>query len=193
MQAWKIRPTKQEAAEAVKVLLAFTGEDIDREGLIETPHRVTKMYSEIFSGYGMDAGAILSKTFKDEKHKEMVVVKDIPYYSHCEHHMVPFFGKVHIGYIPDGTVVGLSKFARLVECFAKRLQIQERMTSQIAEAIEEHLKPLGCIVVVEGEHLCMAMRGVSKPGTTTQTAAVRGIFLDKQAAREEFYMLIGRK
>ena len=189
--------------EAVKALLvAIEGEQalinddkthtkIFREGLLETPMRVAKMYQEIFGGYHMDPGVILSKTFSDEGHREMVIVKDIPYYSHCEHHMVPFFGKVHIGYIPDGTVVGLSKFARLVECFSKRLQIQERMTSQIIDSIVENLSPLGVIVVVEGEHLCMSMRGVQKPGTKTITSAVRGVFKEVPEARAEFMSLIG--
>jgi GTP cyclohydrolase I len=181
---------KIEAMEAVRTLLRYAGDNPDREGLAETPHRVTKMYGEVFGGYKQDYKQILSKTFKDEEHKEMVIVKDIPYYSHCEHHMVPFFGKVHIGYIPNGEVVGLSKFARLVECFARRLQIQERMTSQIADAIVECLKPLGVIVVVEGEHLCMSMRGVQKPGTSTTTAAIRGVFKDNQAAREDFELLM---
>ena len=169
----------------------IVGENGAREGLVETPARVCKMYDEIFGGYQMNPGEILSKTFKEEDHQEMVIVKDIEFYSHCEHHMVPFFGVAHIGYIPNGTIAGLSKFARLVECFAKRLQVQERMTSQIADAINEHLSPLGVAVVIEAQHLCMSMRGVKKPTAKTKTSAMRGVFLDNtNCARSEFLGLI---
>lgn len=182
--------TKRE--QAVKELLrTIPGEDVDREGLLETPNRVARMYEEIFAGYNMDPHLILSKTFKAEEHKEMVIVKDTDFYSHCEHHMVPFFGQVHIAYIPNGNVVGLSKLARLVECFAKRLQIQERMTTQIADAIVAELDPMGVMVVIQAEHLCMAMRGVKKPGAKTITSAVRGVFAENDnQARREFLSLL---
>lgn len=177
---------------AVKTLLkTIPGEEAEREGLMETPDRVARMYNEVFGGYSMNPAEILSKKFKDENHKEMVVVKDIDFYSHCEHHMVPFFGKVHVAYIPNGTVVGLSKIARLVECYARRLQIQERMTSQIANMLMSELQPLGVMVVIQAEHLCMAMRGVKKPGSNTITSAVRGVFSDNSNnARSEFLGLI---
>lgn len=187
---------------AISALLStIPGEDPKREGLLETPDRVARMYDEIFGGYEMDPGVILSKTFAVDKVKEVeagdiyqngiVVVKDIPFYSHCEHHMVPFIGKVWVAYIPKERVVGLSKIARVVECFARRLQIQERMTTQIADVMEEVLQPLGVMVVIEAEHLCMAMRGVKKPGTNTVTSAVRGVFVDNASAREECMGLFG--
>lgn len=177
---------------AIAILLDnIIGETSNREGLIETPHRVAKMYDEIFGGYEQDPFLILSKVFKDEEHKEMVIVKDIEFFSHCEHHMVPFFGVAHIGYIPNGTLVGISKLARLVECFSKRLQVQERLTSQIADAINTHLQPMGVAVVIEAQHLCMSMRGVKKPSAKTITSAMRGVFLDNaNSARSEFLGLI---
>lgn len=180
---------REAIAKNVRENLQIMGENPDREGLEETPMRVAKLYEEVFAGYHMNPADILSKTFKAEEHKEMVIVKDIEFYSHCEHHMVPFFGKIHIGYIPDGTVVGISKLARLAECFARRLQIQERLTSQIADAIVEYLSPLGVAVVVEAEHLCMAMRGVKKPGARTVTSAMRGAFMENATTRNEFFML----
>lgn len=180
--------TKRE--ELIKGLLGtIPGENADRDGLQETPKRVAKMYKEIFAGYDQDPKEVLSKNFETDN-DEMVIVKDIDYYSQCEHHMVPFFGKVHIGYIPNGKVLGLSKFARLVEIYARRLQIQEQMTFQIADAIEKHLKPLGVIVVVEGQHLCMAMRGIKKINSTTTTSAVRGKFKTDDIVRSEFLNLI---
>lgn len=173
------------------LLTTIAGENSTREGLLDTPARVCKMYDEIFGGYQMSPQQILSKTFKEEDHQEMVIVRNIEFYSHCEHHMVPFFGVAHIGYIPNGTIVGLSKFARLVECYAKRLQVQERMTSQIADSIVEHLRPLGVAVVVKAQHLCMSMRGVKKPEAETLTSAMRGVFLDNSnSARNEFLGLI---
>lgn len=171
-------------------IITLIGEDIDREGLVETPNRVARMYKEIFAGYDQDPAKILSKTFESDKYQEIVVVRDIQFYSHCEHHMVPFFGKCHVGYIPDKKVVGISKIARLVECFAHRLQIQERMSTQIAEAIMEHLEPLGVMVVVEAEHLCMKMRGVKNPCADTVTSVVRGAFMDQPHTRAEFLSLI---
>ena len=187
---------------AISALLStIPGEDPKREGLLETPDRVARMYDEIFGGYEMDPLKLLSKTFTVDNVKEIeagdiyqngiVVVKDIPFYSHCEHHMVPFIGKVWVAYIPRERVVGLSKIARVVECFARRLQIQERMTTQIADVMEEVLQPLGVMVVIEAEHLCMAMRGVKKPGTNTVTSAVRGVFADNASAREECMGLFG--
>ena len=171
---------------AVRVLLS-TIDDPKREGLIETPDRVDRMYEEIFSGYSIDPKETLKKTFCDENHHELVVVKNIAFYSHCEHHMVPFFGIVHVGYIPNGAVVGISKLARLVQAYAKRLQIQERMTTQIADTIMDVLQPLGAGVVIEAEHLCMSMRGVKAVGARTSTSAMRGNFLANHETRAEFY------
>ena len=187
----KEKTTPARAMYLVGELLNYIGEDPEREGLKETPKRVIKMYEEIFSGYRQDPERILEKTFNDENHHELVIVKEIKFFSHCEHHMVPFHGVVHIGYIPNGSVVGISKLARLVECFARRLQIQERMTSQIADTIVKVLQPQGVAVVVEAEHMCMTMRGVKAPGTKTVTAAMRGEFHDDVALRNEFYSLIG--
>lgn len=193
--------------EAVKMLLeSIPGENAEREGLIETPKRVANMYEEIFGGYEMDPHEILSKSFsvdsmhEDEMDEEdrydvynsgLVIVKDIPFYSHCEHHMVPFFGHVHIAYIPSDKVVGLSKLARLVECYARRLQIQERLTNQIADTIIKEMDPLGVLVVIKAEHLCMAMRGVKKPGANTVTSSVHGVFEEDMAARAEVMNLFG--
>jgi GTP cyclohydrolase I len=179
------------AAAAIRELLIAVGEDPDRPGLVDTPARVARAYGETFAGLRQDPGEILSTTF-DENHDELVLVKDIPMYSTCEHHLVPFHGVAHIGYIPgqDGRVTGLSKLARLVDVYARRPQVQERMTRQIADALFEALKPQGVIVVVEAEHLCMAMRGIRKPGSTTTTSAVRGIFRDNPATRSEAMSLI---
>jgi GTP cyclohydrolase I len=179
------------AEAAVRELLIAVGEDPDRSGLRETPARVARAYAEIFAGLWQDPAEILSTTF-DVGHQEMVLEKDIPVYSTCEHHLVPFHGVAHVGYIPgrDGRVTGLSKMARLVEVYARRPQVQERMTAQIADAMQEHLRPRGTLVVVEAEHLCMAMRGVRKPGTTTVTSAVRGIFRESAATRAEAMSLV---
>jgi GTP cyclohydrolase I len=173
----------------IREILRLIGEDVDREGLLDTPARVTRMYEEIFAGYEADYKEILGVAF-DEKHEELVIVKDIVYYSQCEHHMAPFFGKIHIGYIPSGKIAGLSKFARLVEAVTRKLQVQERITSEIADIIEAELSPHGCMVVVEGEHLCMCARGVKKPGSKTVTSAVRGLFRKDAASRAEFLSLI---
>jgi len=173
----------------VREILKLIGEDVEREGLLETPARVTRMYEEIFGGYEVDPREVLGVTF-EENHEELVIVKDIVYYSQCEHHMAPFFGKTHIGYIPSGHIAGLSKLARLVEAVTRRLQVQERITSQIADIMEEVLKPKGVMVVVEGEHLCMCSRGVKKPGSKTVTSAVRGTFRTDAASRAEFLSLI---
>lgn len=170
-------------------ILKLIGENVDREGLLETPARVTRMYEEIFSGYEVEPREVLGVMF-DEAHEELVIVKDIIYYSQCEHHMAPFFGKVHIGYLPSGKIVGLSKMARLVEAITKRLQVQERITTQIANVLVEELAPRGVIVVVEGEHLCMCARGVKKPGSKTITTALRGQYKDDAALRAEFMTLL---
>src|SRR3954465_11721562 len=182
------------AEAAVRELLIAVGEDPDRPGLQDTPGRVARAYAETFGGLGQDPMEILSTTF-DENHDELVLVKDIPMYSTCEHHLVPFHGTAHVGYIPgaDGRVTGLSKVARLVEVYARRPQVQERLTRQIADALNDVLKPQGVIVVIEAEHLCMAMRGIRKPGSTTVTSAVRGIFRDNPATRAEAMSLIPGK
>lgn len=178
---------------AVRLILEAVGEDPEREGLRETPARVARMYEEIFAGIGEDPAKHFSAIFSEE-HEEIVIVKDIPFYSMCEHHLVPFFGKAHVGYIPrDGKVVGLSKLARAVETVAKRPQLQERMTAQIADAIMQRLEAHGAIVVIEAEHLCMVMRGVKKPGSKTVTSAVRGIFAENAMARTEALALIQGK
>lgn len=171
---------------AVRMLLASINEDFTREGLEETPKRVARMYDEIFAGYGHDAKELLGKTFSSDGRQDMVIVGPIQFYSHCEHHMVPFHGEAYIGYIPNGRVVGISKLARLVDMYAKRVQIQERLTYQIADAIEEHLHPFGVAVMIQAEHMCMSMRGVKKPGTKTTTASIRGIFKLDEKARAEF-------
>jgi len=175
---------------AVCKLLESIGEDSHREGLLDTPARVVKAYTKFFEGYGMDPHEILGRVFEDDPHQEIVIVRNIQFYSHCEHHMVPFFGKAHIAYIPNGRIVGISKLARLVECFARRLQVQERLTSQIADTLSGVLEPLGVMVVMEAEHMCMTSRGIEKPGTSTVTSAVRGVFRDKPEARAEALMLI---
>lgn len=176
---------------AVSSIITAIGEDPAREGLAETPKRVAEMYTELFAGMDMDPMAELKAGF-ELGHREMVVIKDIPFYSMCEHHMLPFYGVVHIGYIPDasGRVVGISKFARVVDIFARRPQIQERMTTQIADAITRGLQPQGVAVVVQAEHLCMIMRGVKKPGTNIITSALRGLYHQKAASRAEFFSLI---
>lgn len=173
----------------IREILKLVGEDVDREGLLDTPARVTRMYEEIFAGYSADPREVLGVTF-DEQHEELVIIKDIVYYSQCEHHMAPFFGKVHVGYIPSGKIAGLSKFARLVEAVTRKLQVQERITSEIADLMDEVLKPHGVMVVVEGEHLCMCARGVKKPGSKTVTSGVRGLFRTDSALRAEFLSLI---
>lgn len=173
----------------VREILKLIGEDVEREGLQETPARVVRMYEEIFAGYSIDPRDVLGVTF-DEQHEELVIVKDIVYYSQCEHHMAPFFGKAHIGYVPSGKIAGLSKLARLVEAVTRKLQVQERITSQIADTLEEVLQPHGVMVVVEGEHLCMCARGVKKPGSKTVTSAVRGQFRHSAALRSEFLELL---
>lgn len=175
--------------EAVRLLLEGIGEDVNREGLKDTPDRIARMYEEIYAGMDEDAGEHLKKTFLVDNN-EMVIVKDIIFYSTCEHHMMPFYGKAHVAYIPNGRVVGISKLARTVEVYAKRLQIQEKMTGQIADAIIEHLKPLGVMVVIEAEHMCMTMRGIKKPGSKTVTMAARGLFKDNEALKNQFFNMM---
>lgn len=182
------------AEAAVRELLIAVGEDPDRQGLRETPARVARAYREMFAGLHSDPDELLDTTF-DEQHDEMVLVKDIPMYSTCEHHLVAFHGVAHVGYIPgrDGRVTGLSKLARVVDLYAKRPQVQERLTTQIADALMRKLDPRGSIVVIEAEHLCMAMRGIRKPGAITTTSAVRGQFKTDKASRAEALELILRK
>nr|WP_269082316.1 GTP cyclohydrolase I FolE [Cellulomonas sp. FA1] len=184
---------EERAARAVRELLLAVGEDPDREGLQETPARVARAYREIFAGLTMDARDVLTTTF-DLGHEEMVLVKDIEVYSTCEHHLVPFHGVAHVGYIPgaDGRITGLSKLARLVDVYARRPQVQERLTSQVADALVEVLNPKGVLVVVECEHLCMSMRGVRKPGSRTVTSAVRGQMRDVATRAEAMSLLAGR-
>jgi GTP cyclohydrolase I len=173
-------------AAAVREILSAIGEDPDREGLLETPARVARMYAETCAGLHDEPGRHLRTTF-DAGHDEMIMVRDIPVYSLCEHHLVPFYGEAHVAYVPnaDGRVTGLSKLARLVDGFARRPQVQERLTTQVADAVEAALAPRGALVVIEAEHRCMAMRGVRKPGASTVTSAVRGLFRDDAAARAE--------
>lgn len=181
---------KAKIEEGVRLILEGIGEDINREGLLETPARIARMYEEICAGNGEDASEHLKKTFSVENNG-MVVEKDIVFYSMCEHHMMPFYGKAHIAYIPNGKVAGLSKLARTVEVYAKRLQIQERMTGQIADALMEHLNPQGVMVMLEAEHMCMTMRGVRKPGSKTVTIAARGSFEEDASLKEQFFHMMG--
>ncbi len=181
---------QEKIEKAVYMILEAIGEDPQREGLKDTPKRVARMYQEIFSGLVEDPSKHLQVLFTEE-HEEMVLVKDIPFYSMCEHHLLPFFGKAHVAYVPTkGKITGLSKLARAVETIAKRPQLQERLTGRVADCIMETLNPLGVLVVVEAEHMCMTMRGVKKPGSMTLTSAVRGIFKTNEATRAEAFSLI---
>lgn len=185
------RPTREEAEAAVRTLLRWAGDNPDREGLRETPRRVVKAYEEFFKGYVESPDEVLSRVFEEvEGYNDLVLVRDIPFTSHCEHHVVPFLGKAHIAYYPTGGVVGLSKLARLVDVFARRLQTQESMTAQIAGAIEEHLRPRGVAVLIEAEHMCMSMRGVLKQGSSTVTVQFSGVFQDDPAQQAHFYTLL---
>lgn len=174
----------------IREVLTAIGENPDREGLKETPKRVVKSWAELYAGYHQKPAEILAKVFEDGACDEVVLLKEIAFSSMCEHHMLPFVGVAHIAYLPAGKVVGLSKLARLTDCFAKRLQIQEKMTSQIADAIEEHLKPKGTAVIIEAHHQCMSCRGVGKQNTVMVTSAMRGVFRDNQSARNEVLALI---
>jgi GTP cyclohydrolase I len=186
------RPSRSEAEEAVRVLLRWAGEDIAREGLRDTPKRVVKAYEEFFRGYDQDPVELLSRTFEEvEGYDEMVLLRDIDFESHCEHHMVPIIGKAHVAYLPDRRVVGISKLARVVDAYAKRLQIQERLTAQIAGAIDQVLKPRGVAVMVSSQHHCMTTRGVHKHGTQMVTSYMTGAFRDDSQLRREFQMMIG--
>ncbi|HEV7261135.1 MAG TPA: GTP cyclohydrolase I FolE [Bosea sp. (in: a-proteobacteria)] len=184
------KPTQEQAEEAVRTLIRWAGDDPAREGLRETPHRVAKAYKEFYKGYADDPDDILDRVFEEvEDYQDMVLVRDIPFYSHCEHHMVPFVGKAHIGYYPSKGVVGLSKLARIVDVFARRLQTQETMTAQIAKVIERALKPRGVAVLIEAEHMCMSMRGVQKQGSTTLTTQYTGLFRDP-AEQVRFFTMV---
>ena len=182
---------KKKIQEGVKLILEGIGENPDREGLLDTPDRIARMYEEIFGGLTQTAEEPLSKTFH-VKDNAMVLEKDITFYSTCEHHFMPFYGKAHIAYIPDGKVVGLSKLARTVEVFARRLQLQEQLTGQIADALMEHMQPKGAIVMIEAEHMCMTMRGIKKPGSQTVTIARRGVFETDPVLEERFFRMLGR-
>ena len=186
------KPSQDEAIEAVKTLIRWAGDNPQREGLSETPKRVIKSYKDFFSGYELDAREILSKQFKEvDGYDEMIILKNIRLESHCEHHMVPFIGNAHVGYLPRKKVVGLSKLARLVEVFAKRLQIQEKLTAQIANAIDEVLQPKGVGVIIEASHLCVSTRGIHKHESKMVTSRMLGSFRNDQATRKEFLDLIG--
>lgn len=187
------KPTREEAEAAVRVLLSWAGENPSREGLLDTPRRVVDAYAELFSGYSADTATILSTTFKEVGgYEDLVLVKDIPFSSHCEHHMVPFVGKAHIAYLPSGGVVGLSKLARLVDAYARRFQVQETMTQQITDAIVEHLKPRGVAVLVEAEHMCMSMRGIRAHGASTVTQRFIGAFANDAAYQDRFMKMLSR-
>jgi len=177
----------------VRALLKILDPEPGREGLERTPARVARALSFLTKGYAEDPRQVVNGALFDEEHSEMIVLKDIDFYSLCEHHILPFFGKAHVAYLPNGKVVGISKLARLVEVFARRLQVQERMTNQIAQTIAEQLRPLGVAVVLEAEHLCMRMRGVEKQNSTVLTSAMLGVFRDQQTTRQEFMNLIGRR
>ena len=186
------RPTREEAEAAVRTLLLWTGDDPDREGLRDTPRRVVRAYEEFFSGYEEDPANVLARVFEEvHGYDDLVLVRDIPFSSHCEHHMVPFVGKAHIGYYPgeDG-VIGLSKLARLVEVFARRLQTQEALTAQVISSIDRHLRPRGCAIMIEASHMCMSMRGVQKQGSITVTHQFTGVFRDDPAEQVRFLTLV---
>jgi GTP cyclohydrolase IA len=177
---------------AVRTILRAIGESPAREGLVGTPRRIAAMYAELFSGLHVDPTGLLTVGFEEDRHKEMVIVKDIPFTSMCEHHFLPMYGLAHVGYIPNGRIVGISKIARVLEVLARRPQVQERLTSQVADLLMEGLKPRGAGVVVEATHLCMTMRGVRKPGSRVVTSATRGLFRENPSTRAEFMSLIGR-
>jgi len=185
---------KRQAEDHVRGILGFLGEDPQREGLLDTPQRYVRALAEHFAGYAQDPGEYLAKTFEDvEGYDELVLVSDIEVMSHCEHHIVPFVGKAHVAYVPNGRVVGLSKLARVVDIYAKRLQVQEKLTKQIADAIHHHLQPQGVAVIVQCQHFCMCYRGVKKPGSWTTTSKLHGLFLTDPAARMELLTLVGLK
>ncbi len=188
------RPTRAEAEKAVRTLIAWAGDNPDREGLRDTPQRVAKAYEDFYAGYGQSPDESLDRTFEDlGGYDDIVLVRDIPFFSHCEHHMVPFVGKAHVAYYPGEKVVGLSKLARVVDVFARRLQTQERLTSQIVAAIDESLKPRGIAVMIEAEHQCMTLRGVHKHGASTVTSQFTGVFRDDPAEQQRFLILVGQR
>ena len=185
------RPSREDAEAAVRTLIRWAGDDPEREGLLDTPKRVVKAYEELFSGYRASEAEVLAKVFEEvEGYGDIVLVRDIPFHSHCEHHMVPFVGKAHIAYYPSRGVVGLSKLARVVDVFAKRLQTQETMTAQIANAIDDFLKPRGVAILVEAEHMCMSMRGVQKGGVSTVTTQFTGVFREDPTEQVRFMTLV---
>lgn len=192
ISAREARPTREDAEAAVRVLLRWAGDDPRREGLIDTPRRVVKAYEELFSGYREDATEVLSRVFEEvQGYDDIILVRDIPFSSHCEHHVVPFTGVAHIAYYPsDVGVVGLSKLARLVDVFARRLQTQEALTAQIIGAIDQHLRPRGCAIMLEAEHMCMSMRGVRKQGAQTITTQFTGVFRDDPAEQARFLAML---
>ena len=183
-------PSREEVEAAIRTLIRWTGDDPDREGLIETPQRVANAYREMFAGYDMDPHEVLGRTFEEVAgYEDVVLVKDIAFHSHCEHHMVPIIGKAHVAYLPDGKVLGLSKIARVVDIFARRLQTQEAMTAQIAASIQDVLNPRGVAVMIEAEHMCMAMRGIRQQGSTTTTTTFTGAFRDNPEEQVRFITL----
>jgi GTP cyclohydrolase I len=188
------RPTREEAEAAIRILLCWAGDDPDREGLIDTPSRVARAYEEFFAGYGVDPVALLERTFEEtDGYDEIVLLRDIRLESHCEHHMVPIIGRAHVAYLPHRRVVGISKLARVVEAYARRLQIQEKLTAQIANTIQEVLEPRGVAVVIEAAHQCMTTRGVHKPGVTMVTSRMLGAFRTDPTTRREFLAMIGNR
>ena len=188
-----LKPSREEAEDAVRTLIRWAGDDPAREGLRDTPARVARAYEEFFAGYDQDPAEVLARTFSEvEGYDEMIVMNDIRFESHCEHHMVPIIGKAHVGYLPDKRVVGISKLARLVEIYARRLQVQEKMTVQIADTLQEILRPKGVAVVIEAAHQCMTTRGVHKPGVGLITSRMVGAFRDDPSTRREFLAVIGR-
>lgn len=189
-----IRPTEAEAEAAVRTLIAWAGDDPGREGLLDTPRRVATAYRELYAGYGQDPRDLLERTFKEVGgYDDIVLVREIPFHSHCEHHMVPFMGKAHIAYLPHDGVVGLSKLARLVEVFARRLQTQENLTAQIIDALNENLNPRGAAVMLDAEHMCMTMRGVHAHGVSTVTHRFTGVFAEDRTEQDRFFALVGKR
>lgn len=187
------RPSRAEAEAAVRTLIAWAGDDPGREGMLDTPKRVVEAYGELFAGYGQDPAEVLNRTFREVGgYDDIVLVKDIPFHSHCEHHMVPFFGRAHIAYLPQDGVVGLSKLSRLVNLFARRLQTQENLTAQIIDAINDNLNPRGAAVMLEAEHMCMTMRGVHAHGASTTTQRFTGVFAEDRAEQERFFSMVRR-
>jgi GTP cyclohydrolase IA len=189
-----VRPTEAEAEAAVRTLIAWAGDDPGREGLLDTPRRVITAYRELYAGYEQEPRSLLERTFKEVGgYDDIVLVRDIPFHSHCEHHMVPFMGKAHIAYLPHDGVVGLSKLARLVEVYARRLQTQENLTAQIIDALNETLNPRGAAVMLDAEHMCMTMRGVHAHGVSTVTHRFTGVFAEDRTEQDRFFALVGRR